>query len=58
MATARTVESTSRAMSEEFRAIFGSKTTEIPELLKMLITADQWNRELVHKQKRDVLPSR
>lgn len=58
MATGRTVEATSRAMGKEFRAIFGSKATESTKLLKMLITSDQWDRELVHKQERNALSSR
>jgi hypothetical protein len=58
MATARTVESTGRTMSEEFRAILSSEVTERTELLKVVITPDEWNRELVHEQERNALSSR
>jgi hypothetical protein len=58
VATTRTVESSSGTMVEEFRAIFSGELTERAELLKMLVTPDQWNRELVHKQEGNALSPR
>jgi hypothetical protein len=58
VATPRTVDATSRTVSEEFRAAFTTEATERTELLKMLITPDEWNRQLVQKQEGNALSPR
>lgn len=58
MAATRTGESASGTMVEEFGAIFGGKPTESTELFEMVVTPDQWNRELIEKQERDTFSSR
>lgn len=58
VATARTGNSTGRAIVEEFGGVFGSEATERTELFEMVVTADKWNRKLVQKQERDAFSSR
>ncbi|MEF8851717.1 MAG: hypothetical protein V5A44_07060 [Haloarculaceae archaeon] len=45
-------------MGEEFRAVFAGEATESAELLEVVVTPGEGDREPVEKQKRDALPSR
>lgn len=58
VATTWTGESTGRAMGEEFRTIVASEATQNTELFEVVVASDEWNRELVKKQERDVFSSR
>jgi hypothetical protein len=56
--TTGTGESAGRAVGKEFGATVGGEVTDRTELLEVVLTPDEWDRELVHKQERDGFSAR
>jgi len=54
----RTVDPAGRAVVEEVGATVGREPAEGPELLEVIVTPDERDRQLVNQQKREVSPSR
>jgi hypothetical protein len=48
----RAVNPAGRAVLQEFRRAFSGQPTDRSELFTMLITADQWDSELIQQKKR------
>lgn len=54
---AGTGESAGGVIVEKFGVILGGKSTSGAKLLEMLVTPDQWDCQLIEKEKRDALSS-
>jgi hypothetical protein len=50
--TAGTGDAARWLMLEKLRRVDGSMPADAGELLEMVLTADEWDREMVHEQKR------
>ncbi|WP_192813805.1 hypothetical protein [Halorubrum hochstenium] len=56
--TTRAVDAAGRAVIEEVGATVGREPAERPELLQMVVTSDERDRQPVEQQKREAAPSR
>ena len=48
--TAGTTDATGWSVRQEFSRVFGSESTDVSELLKMVVTANERERELIQEE--------
>lgn len=48
--TAGTTDTSGWSVREEFSCVFGSESADGGELLKMVVTANEWERELIQEE--------